>query len=127
MSSVYFEPRIWVSKWPACSPAHAALSASRASLGASLSSAAAAVSPVDNAAKNRSAAGAGPSGRGVQADTEAIARSAAKEKLAPVASVVFVAIEADVMEPWRGIGGGAPRLHCYAMAEMAQPGCASES
>src|SRR5271166_4737285 len=120
MSSVYFEPRIWVSRWLACSPAHAALSASRASLGASLSSAAAAVSPVDNAAKNRSAAGAGPSGRGVQADTEAIARSAAKEKLAPVASVVFVAIEADVMEPWRGIGGGAPRSVCCAMAATAK-------
>src|ERR1700754_1673637 len=108
MSSVYFEPRIWVSKWLACRPAHAALSASRASLGASLSSAAAAVSPVDNAAKNRSAAGAGPSGRGVQADTAAIATSAAKVKLAPVASVVFVAIEADVMKLWPRTGGGAP-------------------
>src|SRR5271166_5084468 len=116
MSSVYFEPRIWVSRWLACSPAHAALSASRASLGASLSSAAAAVSPVDNAAKNRSAAGAGPSGRGVHADTAAIARSAAKVRLAPVASVVFVAIDTDVMKPRPGIGGGAPRLNRYARA-----------
>src|SRR6202030_2133940 len=96
MSSVYFEPRIWVSKWLACSPAHAALSASRASLGSSLSSAAAAVSPVDNAAKNRSPAGAGPSGRGVQAETAAVVTSTAKAKFAADASVIFVAIEADV-------------------------------
>src|ERR1700722_2750187 len=115
MSSVYFEPRIWVSKWPACSPAHAALSASRASLGASLSSAAAAVSPVDNAAKYRSAAGAGPSGRGVQADTAAVVTSTAKAELVADATVIFVAIEADVMKSGRMTGGGAPRLHCYAI------------
>ena len=119
MSSVYFEPRIWVSKWLACSPAHAALSASRASLGASLSSAAAAVSPVDNAAKNRSAAGAGPSACGVQADTAVAVTSTAKAKLVADTAdtnVVFVAIEADVMKPGGKTGGGAPRLNRYPLA-----------
>src|ERR1700731_2820213 len=116
MSSVYFEPRIRVSKWLACSPAHAALSASRASLGASLSSAAAAVSPVDNAAKNRSAAGAGPSACGVQADTAVAVTSTAKAKLVADSDVVFVAIEADVMKPGGKTGGGAPRLNRYPLA-----------
>src|SRR5271155_1128321 len=121
MSSVYFEPRIWVSKWLACSPAHAALSASRASLGSSLSSAAAAVSPVDNAAKNRSAAGAGPSGRGVQAETAPVVTSTAKAKFAADASVTFVAIVADVTKRDRLTGGGAPQQNCYPS------GCAVQS
>src|ERR1700731_4978146 len=114
MSSVYFEPRIWVSKWLACRPAHAALSASRASLGASLSSAAAAVSPVDNAAKNRSPAGAGPSGRGVHADTAVVTTNTPATKVTADATVAFVVIVADVMKPERKIGGGAPRLNRYA-------------
>src|SRR6202012_4467984 len=123
MSSVYFEPRIWVSKWVACRPAHAALSTSRASLGASLSSAAAAVSPVDNAAKYRSAAGARPSGRGVQADPPTVGSSTAKSEVVPDTTVIFVAIEEDVMKSGRTTGGGAPRLHCYPMAATAEPGC----
>src|ERR1700749_4991898 len=115
MSSAYFEPRIWVSKWPACRPAHAALSASRASLGASLSSAAAAVSPVDNAAKYRSATGGGPTGRGVQADTAAVVTSTAKAELVADTTVIFVAIEADVMKSGRMTGGGAPRPNRYLL------------
>src|ERR1700734_3516053 len=107
MSSVYFEPRIWVSKWPACRPAHAALSASRASLGASLSSAAAAVSPVDNAAKYRSAAGAGPSGRGVHADTADVASRTTAPNVAADATVIFVAIVADV----RAVNAGWTATH----------------
>src|SRR6516162_4392800 len=122
MSSVYLEPRIWVSKWLACRPAHAALSASRASLGASLRSAAAAVSPVDNAAKNRSAAGAGPSGRGVQADTAVVTTNTPATKVAADAAVAFVVIVTDVMKPEHKIGGGAPRLNRDAAARGGAAG-----
>jgi hypothetical protein len=74
---------------------------------------------VDNAAKNRSAAGAGPSARGVQADKAVVVTSTATAKLeadtadTADAKVVFVAIEADVMELRDATGGGAPRLNCY--------------
>jgi hypothetical protein len=99
MSSVYFEPRIWVSRWVACRPAHAALSTSRASLGLSLRSAAVAVSPVANALKNFPAAGAGPSGRGVHAESPPVATSAAIARCAVDASVAFVVIVTDVKKP----------------------------
>src|ERR1700743_1837215 len=101
MSSVYFEPRIWVSKWLACRPGPAAVSTSRAGLGASLSAAAAAVSPVDNAAKNRSAAGAGPSGRGVHADTAVVTTNTPATKVTADAPVAFFVIVGDVMKKER--------------------------
>jgi hypothetical protein len=62
----------------------------------SLSSAAAAVSPVANAAKNRSAAGAGPSGRGVHAETADAASRSTAPNVAADATVILVAIVADV-------------------------------
>src|ERR1700683_4681638 len=121
MSSVYFDPRIWVSRWVACRPAHAALSASRASLGSSLSSAAAAVSPVANAAKNRSAAGRGPSGRGVHAETAAVVTSTARAEFAADTSVIRVAIVTDVRKQRAQTGVGAPRLNRYAQAVRISP------
>jgi hypothetical protein len=51
---------------------------------------------VANAAKNRSAAGRGPSGRGVHAETAVDKTTTAIATFAAVTSVTFVAIEADV-------------------------------
>jgi hypothetical protein len=51
---------------------------------------------VANAAKKRSAAGVGPSGRGVHAETAVDETSTAITKFAADASVTLVVIEADV-------------------------------
>jgi hypothetical protein len=51
---------------------------------------------VANAAKNRSAAGAGPSGRGVHAETADVVSRTTTPNVAADATVIFVAIVADV-------------------------------
>src|ERR1700739_4776879 len=111
VSSAYFELRICASKWVACSPAQAALSASRASLGSSLSWAAVAVSPIAKAPKNFSAAGPGPTGRGVQPDRAITATSSKPET--DGANVVFVTIVADVKNCGLDPGADTPRPNRY--------------
>jgi hypothetical protein len=75
------------------------------------------VSPVANAAKNRSAAGPGPFGRGVHPATEtteaAVTTTASSQ--APIADnpEVLVVIVTDVKKPDRWIVGGAPRPTRY--------------
>ncbi|CFR83572.1 Uncharacterised protein [Mycobacterium tuberculosis] len=112
MSSAYLALRTCASRWAACSPAQAAFSASRASLGLSLSWAAEAVSPMASAAKNFSAAGPGPWGRGVQPDMATTA-SSSKPEVAE-ANVVLVTIVADVKNCDGDTGRDTPRPNRYA-------------
>src|SRR6478752_8892392 len=96
VSSAYFELRICASSPVACRPVHASLSTALAASGRSLSSAAAPVSPTASAAKNSSAAGSGPLGRGVQAPSVTTSAATVDKAAMRVADENSAAIEADV-------------------------------
>ena len=51
----------------------------------------------------------------MQADTAAVVTSTAKAELVADTTVIFVAIEADVMKSGRMTGGGAPRPNRYVL------------